>query len=111
MTFIYISSAQDLSLISYLETGILKAVRAHSKRSNIFPSSLEISKFASYVNACDPLLRPRQEAAKKEAAKLYKEWLWLTQLNFNILVYGIGDKYQILRSFQSDCLHDEVRKR
>jgi len=39
--------------------------------------------------------------------ELYLQWIWLTQLNFNILVYGIGDKSFALKNFAKEYLHDE----
>lgn len=38
---------------------------------------------------------------------MYKEWIWYTQLNFNVLLYGIGEKSEVLIGFAKTYLFDE----
>ena len=87
--------------------GINKAVKSHSKRPSIFPTQREISKFKSYVSIADPNYHIRQEHVGRIASDSFREWLWLTQLNFNVLVYGIGDKVSLVREFGEKMLYDE----
>lgn len=87
--------------------GIMKAMRKHSKRPSIMPTHLEVQKFPLYVSKCDPYVQERSNFNKSKSTALYKEWLWQTQLDFNILVYGVGDKTDVLLNFHKLCLHDE----
>jgi hypothetical protein len=41
------------------------------------------------------------------AEAVYEEWIWQTQQDFNILVYGVGDKTELLCNFHKQYLNDE----
>lgn len=43
----------------------------------------------------------------QSAENFFQEWIWLTQLNFNLLLYGIGDKSSVALDFMGSYLHDE----
>ena len=87
--------------------GINQAVKSHSKRPSVFPTMAEISKLKEYISLADPLYKHRQDYNKRIADDSYKEWLWITQLNFNVIVYGIGDKVSLVRDFAKKQLYDE----
>ena len=87
--------------------GIRKAMQKHAERSSVLPTHFEVQKFPVYASKCDPDGEAWKTINGNKASVVYKEWLWQTQLDFNILVYGVGDKTDILLDFQKNCLHDE----
>lgn len=86
--------------------GIRLAKQAHSKRRSLIPTNSEFSEFTKTTQKLDPNISTRHERMKFYES-LFLNWLWLLQLNYNILLYGVGSKTKLLKHFVSTHLIGE----
>jgi hypothetical protein len=86
--------------------GIKLAKETHSKRRNLIPTNSELEEFSKTGQKLDPNISTRRERMKFYES-LFINWLWLLQLNYNLLLYGVGSKTKLLRHFVDTHLNGE----
>lgn len=86
--------------------GVRASIKKHSQRSAITPSRVELDAFERLVSQFDPLTAPREALFKAHLRRAYM-WLWQLQLNFSVLLYGVGSKVRLLNTFAKDYLSGE----
>lgn len=86
--------------------GIRLAKQTHSKRRTLVPTNIELDDFYKSTLKLDPNIATRRERLKYYES-LFINWLWLLQLNYNLLLYGFGAKSKLLRHFAETHLAGE----
>ena len=86
--------------------GLKDASRRHSQRSAIMPSDSEFRAFTQSLDDVDPIAEDKEVLLKCHLKNEF-DWLWRIQLNFNLLLYGVGCKEKLLNSFIKECLTGE----
>jgi hypothetical protein len=87
-------------------TGIKRATRKHAFRASIIVNEKEQEQFQKYAISADPYVGAKTALFSKHIRELFPLWLWHTELNFNILVYGVGSKKPLLERFALECLEN-----
>ena len=86
--------------------GLRVATKRNEKRHSLMTSSVEQVIFNRCLQKIDP-----QNGVKAELLEFYKshflEWLWTLQLNFNLLLFGIGSKRALLEQFSNQHLNGD----
>lgn len=86
--------------------GLHEASRKHAQRSAMMPSRDELMHFEKKLYVNDPLA-PEREALASSQLSQWSQWLWYIQLNFNLLLFGIGCKAKLVKAFVTQRLHGE----
>lgn len=87
--------------------GIREATRRNSNRGSLMPSSNEQTVFQKCIPVLDPQYDFRTSLTADDSNSKLSEWLWMLQLNFNILIFGVGAKETFLRTFAKSQLSGE----
>ena len=85
----------------------IKKIQIETKKKTIIPKKNEYQSFRSIYG---DNFQYSYTAKVLDFYKLsFKNWLWLLQDNYNILVYGIGMKHKLLMSFyEKNLLNEDV---
>ena len=86
--------------------GIKLAIERNSKRRSLVPTPAEFLDFEKNIKRFDLHSNYRLDELAK-AEEMFMSHLWLLQLNFNLLFYGIGNKRKLLMSFAQKMLTGE----
>lgn len=86
--------------------GLRVASKKHSQRSSIMPSKVELDAFEASLDLLDPLASDRDQLLRGYMKGAHA-WLWQLQLNFSVLLFGVGCKAKLLQAFCKDYLVGE----
>ena len=84
----------------------LREGKKNTQRSAVVPTAAELSLFEKTRDQIDPLAMER-ELSVREYIKGAHHWLWQLQLNFSVLLFGVGCKEKLLNCFVKENLSGE----
>lgn len=86
--------------------GMKNATRRHAARPTVVPDAKQQDDFAKYVRIADPYIPHRQNLQDLQAEELFPRWMWQSELNFSVLLHGVGSKRALLERYANDCLEN-----
>ena len=86
--------------------GLREAGKKHSQRSSIVPSEADMKTFRRLLATRDPQT-PARAAGLQQHLTAGSDWLWQLQLDFSLLLFGVGCKSKLLSSFANQFLSGE----
>jgi hypothetical protein len=85
--------------------GIQQANQKYVKRKSLVPSKHD---YQSFQKSYEQIEKSRKrKLLNKYQDDDFNEWLWYLQLDYSLLLFGIGSKYSILRHFAQNSLKNE----
>lgn len=85
--------------------GLQKALKKSRGRVSIYPTAFEVSNFEKLKSNHDPSAKDIQDLSQRYLDMNGLGWLWQMQQDFNILLFGVGCKYELLRKFCDEYLY------
>jgi Origin recognition complex subunit 2 len=85
--------------------GLRGALDKNKSRISLTANGGEMDYFETTLTRFDPMLKDRSILVESHLAKNGLSWLWRMQIDFNILLFGVGCKRTLLSKFVQDYLH------
>ena len=85
--------------------GLRRALKKCRGRVSFVPTPLEVDTFKKEILHSDPSSKDILELTQRYLDMNALGWLWQMQQDFNILLFGVGCKRDLLRRFSDEFLH------
>ena len=85
--------------------GLRRALKKYRGRVSFVPTPLEVDTFKKEILHLDPTSKDILELTQRYLDMNALGWLWQMQQDFNVLLFGVGCKRDLLRRFSDEFLH------
>ena len=85
--------------------GIRGALDKNKSRISLTANGGEMDYFETTLTRFDPMLKDRSNLVESHLVRNGLSWLWRMQIDYNILLFGVGCKRSLLSKFVGEFLH------